>query len=80
MLRRYGVMSHLGLALRALACEGAICAGQLLLDRTAKGVGGRLRGWRDAAGLERRPIDEDTLLDVSLREALHMRRRRRIRP
>jgi GT2 family glycosyltransferase len=77
MLRRYGTMSSPRDAVRALAAEGAICAGQLLKDRTAKGIGGRLRGWRDGGGLERRPIDEGALLDVSLREALWMRRRRR---
>jgi N-acetylglucosaminyl-diphospho-decaprenol L-rhamnosyltransferase len=77
MLRRYGVMSRPGQALRALAAETAICSGQLLTDRTAKGIGGRLRGWRDAAGLEQRPIDEDPLLEISLREALALRRRRR---
>jgi N-acetylglucosaminyl-diphospho-decaprenol L-rhamnosyltransferase len=77
MLRRYGVMSQPALALRAIAAEAAICAGQLLADRTAKGVGGRLRGWRDGAGLERRPVDESALFDISLREALALRRRRR---
>ena len=77
MLRRYGVMSRPGRALRALAAEGAICAGQLALDRTAKGLTGRLRGWRDGAGLERRETPKDALLDVTLREALRMRRRRR---
>lgn len=77
MLRRYGVMSHPRLAARALACEGAICAGQLLRDRTAKGIGGRLRGWRDAGGLEPRELDGTPLLDLSTREALELRLRRR---
>jgi N-acetylglucosaminyl-diphospho-decaprenol L-rhamnosyltransferase len=77
MLRRYGVMSRPGLALRALACEAAICAGQLAIDRTAKGIGGRLRGWRAGAGLERREANEASLLDISLSEALRMRKRRR---
>ena len=77
MLRRYGVMARPGTALRALAAEATICAGQLLVDRTAKGIGGRLRGWRDAAGLERRAVEPDALLDVSLLGALRMRRRRR---
>ena len=77
MLRRYGVMSAPRGALRALTAEAAICAGQVLRDRTAKGVGGRLRGWRDGAGLERRPVPEGALLDISLREALARRRRRR---
>lgn len=77
MLRRYGVMSHPGLALRALTCEGVICAGQLLRDRTAKGIGGRLRGWRDAGGLERREVDGAPLLQISTREAIELRRLRR---
>jgi GT2 family glycosyltransferase len=77
MLRRYGVMSSPRLALRALACEGAICGGQLLIDRTAKGLGGRLRGWRDGAGLAPRDLDGAPLLAISAREALALRRRRR---
>lgn len=77
MLRRYGVMSRPGAALRALAAEGALCAGQLLKDRTARGLGGRLSGWRDGGGLERRQVDESALLDITLREALQLRRRRR---
>ncbi|HWM64129.1 MAG TPA: glycosyltransferase family 2 protein [Solirubrobacterales bacterium] len=77
MLRRYGVTSRPSTALRALACEAAICAGQLLKDRTAKGVGGRLRGWRDAGGLERRDATGAPLLDIPAREALRLRRRRR---
>ena len=77
MLRRYRVMSRPGLALRALACEGAICAGQILTDRTTQGLKGRLRGWRDAAGLDPRPLDAP-LLEISAREALALRRRRRM--
>jgi GT2 family glycosyltransferase len=77
MLRRYGVMRHPHLALRGLAGEAALCAGQLLGDRTARGIAGRLRGWRDAAGLERRDPDGAPLLDISMREALRLRRRRR---
>jgi N-acetylglucosaminyl-diphospho-decaprenol L-rhamnosyltransferase len=77
MLRRYGVLGRPGRALRALAAEGAICAGQLLKDRTAKGLGGRLRGWRDGGNLEPREASGDALLDISLRQALALRRRRR---
>jgi GT2 family glycosyltransferase len=77
MLRRYGVMRRPGLALRALACEGAIGAGQLLRDRTAAGISGRWRGWRDGAGLEPRDAGNASLLDLSAREALALRRRRR---
>ncbi|HYP55492.1 MAG TPA: hypothetical protein VEQ41_04225, partial [Solirubrobacterales bacterium] len=77
MLRRYGVLSRPGPAARALACEAAICAGQLLRDRTARGLAGRLRGWRDAAGLERRQLGPVPRLDIPAREALALRRRRR---
>jgi N-acetylglucosaminyl-diphospho-decaprenol L-rhamnosyltransferase len=77
MLRRYGVMSHPRLALRALACEAALCAGQLLLDRSARGIGGRLRGWRAGSGLEPRSADGAPLLDIGALEALALRRRRR---
>ncbi len=78
MLRRYGVMRRPGKALRVLAAEGAICAGQLLRDRTSKGLGGRLRGWRDAAGLPRHePPPPGALSDVGLAGALALRRARR---
>ena len=77
MLRRYGVMSRPRTAARALAAEAAICAGQILRDRTAKGLAGRFRGWRDGAGLERRPVPEEALLDIGLGEALALRRQRR---
>jgi GT2 family glycosyltransferase len=77
MLRRYGVMSSPGDTLRVLAVEGAICAGQMAKDRTVRGLKGRLRGWRGGAGLERRRVDEDGLLEISPREALALRRRRR---
>jgi len=77
MLRRYGVMSHPRDAARVLASEGAICAGQLLLDRSAAGLRGRLRGWRDGGGLDQRRADSTALLDLSARQALARRRRRR---
>lgn len=78
MLRRYGVLRSPRLALRALACEGVLCAGQLLRDRTTAGLSGRLRGWRDGGlGLEPRSVEEARLLDLSLPEALSLRRKRR---
>ncbi len=77
MLRRYGVVAHPRDAARVLATEGALCAGQLLLDRSARGLGGRLRGWRDGGGEAPRPLDRSQLLDLSAREALALRRRRR---
>ncbi|MGD9735434.1 MAG: glycosyltransferase [Solirubrobacterales bacterium] len=77
MLRRYGIAAEPRLALRALACEGALCAGQLLRDRTAAGLAGRLRGWRAARDLEPRSAAGAPLLDLSARESLALRRRRR---
>jgi N-acetylglucosaminyl-diphospho-decaprenol L-rhamnosyltransferase len=77
MLRRYGVMRDPRLALRALACEGAVGAGQVIRDRTAAGVRGRLRGYRDGAGLPHRDVGAAPLLDLSAREALALRRARR---
>jgi len=77
MLHRYGVMSSPGRALRSLACEMAICAGQLAIDHTAKGLSGRLRGWRDGGGLPRRELGDAALLDIPAREALRRRRQRR---
>ena len=77
MLRRYGVMSKPRDAMRVLASEGAICAGQLLMDRTAQGLKGRLRGWQDGAGLDRRNLNGTPLLDIPMRQALSLRRRRR---
>jgi N-acetylglucosaminyl-diphospho-decaprenol L-rhamnosyltransferase len=77
MLRRYGVMENPRDALRVLAAEGAICAGQLIQDRTAKGLGGRLRGWRDGRGLPERRATGGGFTDLSLGDALALRRARR---
>jgi GT2 family glycosyltransferase len=77
MLRRYGVMSRPRDAARVLATEGAVCAGQLLMERTAKGLRGRLRGWREGGGSARLDAGAAPLLDLSAREALALRRRRR---
>ncbi len=77
MLRRYGVMRDPGVAARVLATEGAIGAGQLLRDRTAAGLTGRIRGFRAGAGLPGREVGAAPLLDLSARKALALRRRRR---
>jgi N-acetylglucosaminyl-diphospho-decaprenol L-rhamnosyltransferase len=77
MLRRYGVMRDPALALRVLAAEGAICAGQLLRDRTTSGLRGRVRGYREGGGEPRREVPTVALLDISTREAIELRKRRR---
>jgi GT2 family glycosyltransferase len=76
MLRRYGVMKHPRDAARVLLAEGALCAGQILLDRTTAGARGRLRGWRAGGELERRDLDGAPLLKLTPRQALARRRLR----
>lgn len=73
LLRRYGVLSRPGPATRALACEAAICAGQLLHAHTARGIRGRLRGWRDGAGLPARHAPPGSMVELSVRERLRLR-------
>lgn len=75
LLRRYGVMRQPARATRTLLCEATICAGQLILDRTASGLAGRLRGWRDAGGLSPRPLPGG-LIELPLRTSLARRLRR----
>jgi N-acetylglucosaminyl-diphospho-decaprenol L-rhamnosyltransferase len=77
MLRRYGVMRDPRLALRVLASEGAIGTGQLLRDHTAAGIKGRVRGFRAGSGVEQESVDGAPLLDITAREAVALRRRRR---
>lgn len=76
MLRRYGVMRRPALAARALLCEGAICAGQALRERTLSGLHGRVAGWREGGGLPNRELTDLGLAGLSVREALALRRRR----
>jgi GT2 family glycosyltransferase len=77
LLRRYGVTSTPGRALRAVACEGIVCAGQLLRDRTTAGVRGRLAGFRDAKGLPTLELPLGRLQHLSIRERLARRANRR---
>ncbi|MFN8161809.1 MAG: glycosyltransferase family 2 protein [Solirubrobacterales bacterium] len=78
MLRRYGVMRNPSNALRTLGSEAAICAGQVVLDHTFRGIVGRLRGWRDARGLERRELPAEGLSTVPVPSGLLRRARRRL--
>lgn len=80
MLARYGVLGRPRDAARALAAEATICAGQAVVDHTLAGLKGRVRGWRSGRRLPRRQAPADQLLDLSLRQALALRRRRRGSP
>lgn len=80
LLRRYGILRHPALVAPTLAREAAIAGGQLVIDRTATGITSRLAGWSAAAGLPRRPLPSNSLLDVSTAEALRMRSLRRRPP
>jgi N-acetylglucosaminyl-diphospho-decaprenol L-rhamnosyltransferase len=79
LLRRYGILRP-ALVAPTLARELVIAGGQLLVDRTATGITSRFAGWSAAAGLPRRPLPADGLLDVSTAEALRMRSLRRRPP
>ena len=78
MLRRYGIMRKPANAVRAIASEAGVCAGQLALDHTAKGVVGRARGWHAAAGLGRRELPANGLINLSLIDRLSRRARGRV--
>lgn len=78
LLRRYGVMEHPRLALHTLLCEGTICAGQIAMDRTTRGLRGRVRGWRSAGSLPRHEVRDAGLLAPRTFDALRRRTRRRI--
>jgi hypothetical protein len=77
MLRRYGVMMEPRLAMRALASEVIIGAGQLAIDRTISGVIGRLQGWHAGRALPRRVVPPDAIAEISLGDALRRRAARR---
>jgi GT2 family glycosyltransferase len=76
LLRRYGVMRRPADAARVLLVEGAICAGQLVKSRTAAGLRARVRGYRAGAGLPRRELPAEGLLEISAAAALRHRLRR----
>lgn len=80
LLRRYGILRHPALVAPALARELAIAGGQLIVDRTITGIPSRFAGWSAAAGLPRRRLPADGLLDMSTVEALRMRSLRRRPP
>lgn len=76
LLRAYGFAKQPRLLARAIAVEAAICAGQVVFQRTTQGARARLRGWRAGGGVAPRSIPADGLLDISAGEAIALRRKR----
>jgi N-acetylglucosaminyl-diphospho-decaprenol L-rhamnosyltransferase len=76
LLRAYGFSRRPLLLTRAIAVEAAICAGQIVFQRTTQGARARLRGWRAGRGIAPRSIPKDGLLEISARKALALRRQR----
>ena len=75
LLRRYGVLRGRA-AMRALATETAVVAGDALLSRDLEALAGRREGWRAAAGLPRRSAVTQALdLELGMRESFVLRRR-----
>lgn len=77
MLRRYGIARRPRLFARALCTETVICAGQIVADHTAKGLYGRIAGWRAGKHTPLETPPDEGLLEIGFREALSLRRRRR---
>jgi len=75
VLRRYGVLRSRS-ALRALATEAIVVAGDLVLSRDTAALRGRVQGWRAAAARPRRPLPAADAVDasISLADSLRLRR------
>lgn len=75
LLRRYGVFRS-RYAARALATEAIVVVGDLIISRDSAAARGRLAGWRQAAGLPRRPWPPADAIDYRLGFLDSLRRRR----
>lgn len=75
LLRRYGVFRRPG-AVRALATEAIVVAGDAALSRDLSALRGRVAGWRSATGLPRQSAPPSECLDTSIGflESLRLRR------
>lgn len=74
LLRRYGILRNPATAAGAIVRELGICGGQIVQGRSAAGLKGRLKGWRQARGLERHSIDEQVITKISAWRALSLRK------
>ena len=74
LLRRYGITASASPAPQALGREAAICAGQLLRDRTLAGAEGPDRGLaRRHGACRQRQLPAAAVTRLSLRRALALR-------
>jgi N-acetylglucosaminyl-diphospho-decaprenol L-rhamnosyltransferase len=75
LLRRYGVMRSRA-ALRALLTEALVGAGDLALSHDTAAFGGRIAGWRAAAGHRRLPWPPPGAIDerIGFLDSLRLRR------
>jgi GT2 family glycosyltransferase len=55
VLRKWGVLRSPNRLARVLAVDGAVCLGQVVVDRSVAGIGARARGFRAARRRERFP-------------------------
>jgi N-acetylglucosaminyl-diphospho-decaprenol L-rhamnosyltransferase len=65
MIRRYGLLGR-RVGPRVVATEAVAVLGDALLSHDLVGVQGRVRGWRAAAGLPRRMLPPDSVVDGSI--------------
>jgi GT2 family glycosyltransferase len=80
LVRKWSVVDSPGRALRVLANDAVVCAGQLVLDRTAAGVRGRVDGFRAAQRVLREPYPAELLGTVpQSRRTLARRLKRRLK-
>lgn len=75
LLRRYGVLRSRS-ALRALATEAVVVAGDAILARDLQALKGRLEGWRAAAGRPPLPQPPSEAIDsrIGFLDSLRLRR------
>jgi GT2 family glycosyltransferase len=82
VLRKWSVLGSPARTLRVLASDAAVCAGQLVLDRTLAGVQGRRDGFAAAGKVPREPYPDDVLAGTPLSSGTlgrRLKRRTRLR-
>jgi hypothetical protein len=55
VLRKWGVLRSPGRLARVVAVDGAVCLGQIVVDRSVAGIAARARGFRATRRRERFP-------------------------